>query len=371
MRNRFLIAVLLFLLVHCAARGETISRISILSLLKPTEVLLTVKSAGTSVLEREGLPASPLLEKSVLRIHTRENALYLLPDSRSTNKMTIRCQGGCRLLVEVAGKINRMYHGDLQLFTDNNTINMVLILDSEELAGSIVASEMAEFQEPEALKAFTVLVRSFLNSGSRHPERSADFCDTTHCQVFQGLPPQDRQLEAVRSTEGLVLTYRKKTFQPFYSKSCGGKTETFQRVWNRPSQDYPFFSVTCAYCKQTNQNKWRSNISIDSLREATGIPFDRVRRAGGRIEVSSKGEAVDFTVENFRILLGRGLGWNVLPGNEFEMKQNQETVLFEGKGSGHSVGLCQLGAASLAGEGKTYQQILSYYFPNTEVRIKY
>ena len=42
--------------------------------------------------------------------------------------------------------------------------------------------------------------------------------------------------------------------------------------------------------------------------------------------------------------------------------------MFSGKGSGHGVGLCQAGAEEMAREGKSYREILNYYYPGTELR---
>ena len=42
-----------------------------------------------------------------------------------------------------------------------------------------------------------------------------------------------------------------------------------------------------------------------------------------------------------------------------------------GAGWGHGVGLCQIGAAMMAGEGFDYRQILSHYFPGASIEKRY
>jgi len=49
--------------------------------------------------------------------------------------------------------------------------------------------------------------------------------------------------------------------------------------------------------------------------------------------------------------------------------QEGEQVVLEGVGQGHSIGLCQRGAKALADEGSTFRQILSHYFPNTQLLL--
>jgi SpoIID/LytB domain protein len=42
-----------------------------------------------------------------------------------------------------------------------------------------------------------------------------------------------------------------------------------------------------------------------------------------------------------------------------------DKVILHGHGWGHGVGLCQIGAAVMAASGKTYREILSFYYPGT------
>jgi SpoIID/LytB domain protein len=42
-------------------------------------------------------------------------------------------------------------------------------------------------------------------------------------------------------------------------------------------------------------------------------------------------------------------------------------VRLKGAGWGHGVGLCQIGAAVMASKGYSYTQILSHYYPGTEL----
>jgi stage II sporulation protein D len=67
--------------------------------------------------------------------------------------------------------------------------------------------------------------------------------------------------------------------------------------------------------------------------------------------------------EDFRLAVGRALGWNHIRSNWFEVAAEGDGFLFHGRGSGHGVGLCQAGAAEMAREGHGYREILAQYFP--------
>ena len=47
---------------------------------------------------------------------------------------------------------------------------------------------------------------------------------------------------------------------------------------------------------------------------------------------------------------------------------DDKNIKINGKGNGHGVGLCQWGAIYLSREGTDYKEILSHYFPGTEIK---
>src|SRR6185437_2788974 len=66
--------------------------------------------------------------------------------------------------------------------------------------------------------------------------------------------------------------------------------------------------------------------------------------------------------------VGQKLGWDKVPGTRYSVARNAAgDVVFESTGAGHGVGLCQWGASELARRGKTYKEILQYYFPSSSV----
>lgn len=71
--------------------------------------------------------------------------------------------------------------------------------------------------------------------------------------------------------------------------------------------------------------------------------------------------------ENGRLQLGRRLGWDAVPSNDFEVHDHGQEVTLEGVGSGHGVGLCQRGARNMAEVGADFRAILDHYFPNTRL----
>ena len=63
----------------------------------------------------------------------------------------------------------------------------------------------------------------------------------------------------------------------------------------------------------------------------------------------------------------RVLSESHLKSSAFDVRFEGDKVILEGKGWGHGVGLCQIGAAVMATEGYTYDQILSHYYPGAVI----
>src|SRR6185503_16185124 len=61
---------------------------------------------------------------------------------------------------------------------------------------------------------------------------------------------------------------------------------------------------------------------------------------------------------DFKIIVGRVLGWNLLKSSRFDVSRNGTNFVFRGSGFGHGLGLCQEGAHVMAARGASYQRIL-------------
>src|SRR5689334_21887346 len=72
---------------------------------------------------------------------------------------------------------------------------------------------------------------------------------------------------------------------------------------------------------------------------------------------------------DFKIIVGRVLGWNVLKSSRFEVSRSGSNFIFRGSGFGHGLGLCQEGAHVMAARGASYHKILEKYFPGITINV--
>jgi stage II sporulation protein D len=253
-----------------------------------------------------------------------------------------RNQQSAGVVVTLPGKIRRRYFGVLELKAKNGELFPIITMDLETAVASVVQAETTPGTPMEALKAQAVVSRSyFVSGGGRHTD--FDFCDLTHCQFLRDPPASDSPAaSAALSTLGLVLTYEEKPVAAMFTRSCGGRTRTPEEI--RVSQNgYPYFSVPCDFCYK-NPHRWTRKVS----REDAALLLLRG--------------------ENGRLAIGRRLGWDAVPSNNFSAQDAGGEVTLSGVGQGHGVGLCQRGARGMAESSSDFRAILEHYFPNTSLK---
>jgi stage II sporulation protein D len=245
--------------------------------------------------------------------------------------------------VEVPGRISRQFQGKIAVTRKDGALVTTVTMDIEAAVAAVVAAEMPTGAPVEALKAAAVLARSFYaSSPARHPEY--DFCDTTHCQFLRETPHHSQPASlAAAATAGIVLSYRDEPFGALYSASCGGSTLRALDV-GLSAEPYPYFPVKCERCLR-EEPAWRKTLPLqhaDSL-------------------LRGKSEAA-------RLQVVRLLGWSALPGNNYNLSQEGNNIVFTGRGQGHGVGVCQRGAIGMAAAGATFRDILRHYLPDTTLQ---
>lgn len=222
----------------------------------------------------------------------------------------------------------------------------------DDYVTAAVAGEAADFP-PEALKAMAVVARTYaLVNRGRHSAEGFDFCDTTHCQNLDLRSRNERIRAAVDATEGELVWHQGIVAQVFYHRHCGGTTEDVASVW--PALRAPYLrSRADSFCVSEGRAEWQAEVKARTLAVAGTSPSGRVT------QVRLDGKLLGF--EQFQ----RETGYAVRSAM-FRLTPRAGGFLLQGYGSGHGVGLCQVGAAQRAKAGHGWRQILDFYFSGTK-----
>ncbi len=244
----------------------------------------------------------------------------------------------------------------------------------ERYLAGVLAREVGPRWPIEALKAQAVASRTYALYRKEHPrDERYDVVGDTSDQVYHherhGISPAI--IRAVRETAGEVLTHEGRIFPAYFHSACGGMSEESEAVWPGSSVPPVMEVHQDPWCEANPNALWTYSVTKDSLRElfdlpsATGQPLDLTllsRDASGRVsrvEIRSGRKVRTESGAAFR----KRLGYTNLKSTLFDVTDDGESLIFTGRGSGHGVGLCQWGSRGMAEAGKSYREILGFYYP--------
>ena len=293
------------------------------------------------------------------------------------------------IATDKAGLNKACYNGEFIVTANGNKLNAINVIDIEDYLRGVVPYEIGKLDESkfEALKAQAVAARTYAykHFGSRVAQGFDVYADTRD-QVYKGLHSATALTDkAVRETEGVVMTYNGEFITAYYHSTCGGETEGVV-TWGRP--DHPYLKIKpdlrpdgTPWCRESNYTEWTREFTEDELRDLfqinakeakANVPsFSSIKSMhiqdtlkSGRIHtlvIETNNGSFTAKADKIRWLFKRG--GTILPSSFFRIHKNGNDWILKGKGFGHGVGLCQMGARARAQAGQSYIQILTHYYP--------
>lgn len=333
-----------------------------------------VKNAASLVVDADGMLA------------TRENGsavALVAPVSIKAGLDTVIANGVSyrRLTISSPAAVvvnGKPYRGIAEISPGDKGLLVVNELPLEEYLVGLINCEISSAWPMEAVKAQAVIARTYaLNRKELRRNSLYHLESTVMDQVYEGCLIEDsRALRAVSETTGEVLSHNGALIQAYYHSNCGGRTEASEHVWGAA---LPYLKgVECEYCLTNPSSVWEQKLSLKDIEEkfrAAGLKVSGlsdirpgIRNSRGRLKnivvVSPRGE-LTLSGDQFR----KTVGYGVIKSTQFTVKIAHGEALFSGTGNGHGVGLCQWGAKQRALDGFSYTEILSYYYPGTELRM--
>src|SRR5271166_116640 len=317
---------------------------------------------------------------ATLVLHANGSSIQIDGDKSATAELHI--SGAYQM--NAAGEPPLRADFPIEIRANDGHLLITALMPMEEYVAGVLAGETGNFKSDEALKAMAVAARTFaVHFGSRHALDGFDFCDTTHCQDLRiaGIDPHLRKI--AEATAGEVLWYDGEPAAAYYAANCGGTSEDGRFILGNDEARAPYLQEhSDLYCVRNGGSQWRSEVSKRDLQRALaaeGIVVPGMlhsvsvlhRTPSGRVEFLRITGSGSVTVSglNFRTAIGRNIGWDRLKSNLYDVSDEGNVVAFHGRGSGHGVGLCQVGAEIMGEEGHSYREILAFYYPGTKLGV--
>jgi stage II sporulation protein D len=276
----------------------------------------------------------------------------------------------------------------LRANASDHQVDVVLTLPSERYVAAVVNAEAAADEPAQSLRALAILARTYALNGSHSMAAPghlpAELCDSTECEAMRMEGVTSSIEDAVRATAGETLWFGARRAEVFFSQNCGGSTEDAGAVWPRLGGVPYLRSHTDPYCVRRDLAAWHTEVPLakfaDIARaEGWRVPANIVTARVTERSASHRALRVAFTGDNgatsaisasaLRFGIGRALDWDRVRSDAYEIGVRNGVLVFDGRGHGHGVGLCQAGATEMAVEGKNWREILAFYFPGTVGRI--
>lgn len=319
-------------------------------------------------------------------------AMQPLQASRIGSAVSLAGQQGERLYLQPTtpdGLVfidQNWYRGWVELIPGESGVIAINQVGLEDYVSSVVGSEMGHRFPMEALKAQAVASRTYaLYHRSRRSQQPFDLGSGIDWQVYKGVAAESNRTQAAaRETAGQVLVHQGQLINAVFHSSGGGHTDDAGNVWleSRPylqgvpdfDHHSPVFSWTATIPAQQLQQLAGGIGAIRSIEILRSSPWGRAITL--RL-VGSQGSK-DVSGSEFRRALGlRSTMIAISPRGEAATTASLTPAganfpaffQIQARGYGHGVGMSQWGAAALASQNYSYQQILSHYYRNTSLAV--
>ncbi|MHC4303621.1 MAG: SpoIID/LytB domain-containing protein [Planctomycetota bacterium] len=301
----------------------------------------------------------------------------------------------------------RAYPGSIQLVArndlDDGAFDVINVVGMEAYLPGVVAGELFDHWRLHTRAAQAVAARSFAASerAQFRGRRAYDVTNTPNSQVYRGIVDHQETLEAVEMTRGVVLAYEGLLVSGYYSSCCGGLAATaVDAIGHNPINDTPPLEGRRGVdvCTEVKIARWTIERPVQTLTQRLAAWGDSRRRSQlaelgeiAAVEIAERnshgrptryavtdksGRRVELSDHHLRTAAnytGPGLSapQRSLWSSYVSVTVRDSTAVFDGRGYGHGVGMCQYGAETLARSGKSYEEILAWYYPGAEFTRAY
>jgi len=269
--------------------------------------------------------------------------------------------------------------------------NKIIKLPLEEVVELLALSQIKKEFHYEMIKAQVVVARTqivrFMKAygGSGCSKHSgSDICDEGHCieladteklrEIWKDEYENCLKIvrEAIKDTEGLIITFDNKPIDVKFHDTCGGATENSENVLSR--EIVYMRRVLCDYCKKSPNWDNSVSISLEEIEEKLNVKFPSMKPT---LKTSIEGFFDDIKRDEFGRIISIKISGKEFKGVEIKELLGLDSTRFSfspkilefvTRGKGHGLGLCQYGGNEMALEGKTYLEILNYYFTGVEIK---
>ena len=306
-----------------------------------------------------------ITNKKKINVKYIDNKIYI--DNDEFEKVDISNKG-----IMTIG--NNKYYGDIYIKQVDSKLQIVNFVDIEKYLLGGVPYEMPSSFPLEALKAQTVIARSYAQTNINRKKKDFDLYDDTRSQVYAGIPKSrlSNVEKAIKETKGEVITYNGRVIDALFHSYSGGYTASAKEVYGN---DIEYLKpIEDIYSKGVPMSvlTWTYLIPKSQLEKEIGfIPFDydieytesnRVKY----IILYNEDRSLEkkYTGAEFR----RKYSTSKIKSTAYNINIENGDIKVVGSGYGHGVGFSQWSSKTMAEDEKmSYKDIINFFYTGVKV----
>jgi len=347
--------------------------ILIYSNLNITSVSFKVQS-GEYQLSGDNSPLGAFEKNTVFEINVVENKIKLTKKGKEVgtyDSLLINGKGFINTMLIKPDKMGeRIYDNNFRISVSNGFLRIINHVELENYVAGVVYAECGSFADQNFFVVQSILSRTYaLHNINKHWKEGYNLCDQVHCQVYKGKTSNTSVLTAVYlSNNKVIIDKDSNLISAAFCANCGGQTVNSEDAWTKP-QTYlkTIVDTFCIYQKnalwqeRVPSEKWLKYLSdkyqypvTDSIAKYYALNFKQPYRK------------VYFDKEN-KIPLKNIRSDMLFKSTCFSITPLGDTLLFQGRGYGHGVGLCQEGALKMSRLHYSYLDIIKFYYTDVDI----
>jgi stage II sporulation protein D len=289
----------------------------------------------------------------------------------------------------------KKYEGVITVIIKNKTLYIINEISLESYIEGVLASETYHDWPHESHRVSAIIARTYaLEKILRNTENIYDINSTIIDQKYDGISNNKNLQRAVNETKGIIITKNHKPIIAMYTSCCGGVIPAQCRGIDFKKYPYLARNYQCNYCKESSSFSWKVLITKEDLKtkltsflkktihsiqsihsigktksgtiayvEFKIIFENNTNQKNNNKKINYTSKIIRLSNRDIRQLFSLKLQYN---SAHFSLDFNINAgLIIKGNGMGHHLGLCQWGAKNMANSGKSYHEILKYYYPNT------
>lgn len=359
-------------------------------------------------------PAVVTLGDDAWRIRDASGAEHVFPreGTKKEPPLTIEPDGGAMLSID---RIS--FPGTLRLYGRRDQspglFDVIEHVPIEQYLPGVIAKELYKDWSFETFKAQAIAARSYaLQERARRMALGAnyDLENSEADQVYGGKTDHDFAHRAVRDTAGVALTWQGRPLRAYYCSTVGGRAANARDTWpTTPGFEFnldapiqatarddsdkgsPLFRWTVRRDRTDLVKRFRAYGSANNLliRQIESIakiePFERndFGRPRSFKIYDDQGRWYRLSAEEIRLACNYSDSGRLpaitrdqrINSGDFDVTREKiagvDTLVFNGRGFGHGVGMSQYGAEGMAKRGVPAPEILTHYYPGARIEKLY